>query len=661
MRADGSKSRSGKRRAILGADFETDMRFTDDGKPVGFICQWALARARDRGTNKADYTVKHGYTQDEFMNEVYRLMEHSEVKHIIYFHNLRYDLQFMRDGLHDLYEICQEDDEPPVLLFRDSEPIMLRFRNVEFRDSLKKCPNTTVAELGELVSLPKLESPRGNFEPGWSADLTDDDFQYVEHDAAIVALMMKKMHDNGQTGVTISGDAWADIKATFNKTYYTETQDGKHLGRWDEFFPTLTPEMDDWLRPAYYGGLNISWKKGVHRGVDLTHKDRHSMYPSVMRGIASKPSNEPPLLPYGVPVRIPEHVIIDEWCIEHGYPLFVLRGWLKLHLKKGMKPWFKFKNAKDRLMEGLASTDYVTDCRQFHELTLTCTDIRNLERFYILEWDNESEVEGYAFKAKAGLFKEYVDKWYEVKKNAPSGSVERMIAKLMLNSAYGRFGMSRYMTDVAFDWDDDIDDWAFENEEYIADDVKGYLPIALFITAWARWALLDAVLAIGIDRVIHCDTDSVIYIGTEDIADILGSTKELGDWGTECLPVMLVEGGVKRYFEFKTAELRTLHDFAMACSGVPQKQKDGVPFGMWLEILDNPELITDTGYELGKEHYTVCSEWLRNLLSAGGKNPDDMDTRKLISGKSTWIKGGMVLKPTTMKLNDNLRMRFGGR
>ena len=56
---------------------------------------------------------------------------------------------------------------------------------------------------------------------------------------------------------------------------------------------------------------------------------------------------------------------------------------------------------------------------------------------------------GYRFKVKRGylfdrgnIFTEYVDYLYELKKNSQKGSPNYLISKLLLNSLYGRLGMS---------------------------------------------------------------------------------------------------------------------------------------------------------------------------------------------------------------------------
>ena len=118
----------------------------------------------------------------------------------------------------------------------------------------------------------------------------------------------------------------------------------------------------------------------------------------------------------------------------------------------------------------------------------------------------------------------------------------------------------------------------------------------------------------------------------------------------------MYEGGFKRYVEILEYPIKSLKSISMAAAGVPQrKDAKGTPIGMWLEILDNPEIIKEKGYELGNVEYKVKSEWLREILKEGGYNPDKMNTMKLLPKKAY---GGYIYRETTMKLHDGLIMRM---
>lgn len=623
MRSDGTKSRSGISHVICGADFETD----NDGATEAWVVQWAFVRMSDRSSNKTKYTERHGYKLQEFTSLIDSLLEQDKTEYFIYFHNLKYDMQFMRAYLCELQNRYPDDH---MFIIRKGKPIILRIKNVEFRDSSNKMPaGTTVKRMGEMIGIPKLESPRGDFRAGWSKDLTDDDFQYVIHDALIVGTMMQARHRMGHKRATSSGDAWASLKATYNKHHNTNG-----YGEWKYEFPELSYEMDAWLRPGYFGGINISQHIGYIDG-EITHEDVNSMYPTVMM-------YDP--LPKGTPYRITTNPI------DEGFELFVIKARMKFKLRKGMIPCFRFKFANDRAMEGMSSTDYVVNTSQWHLMTLTNIDMENFSRFYDIKIDPEN-VEYVGFDAEIGANKEYLDYWFKVKSEAPKNSVERLSAKLMLNSAYGRFGMSPEMEDCAFVMDEELKDCVLKATESISETVPGYLPYAMFVTAHARRRLLDCVLAVGCENVIHCDTDSVIHKGPPSS---LGHTDALGDWGIESQPVRMLEGGVKRYVELHR-EPRTLRDVSFTCAGVPQRDIEGCPVGMWLELLDHPERLCDAGYELGRLDYRIESEWLRELLIGHGRDPDHQNTMKLLPKR---VKGGVILTETTFKIHDVMITRF---
>ena len=98
----------------------------------------------------------------------------------------------------------------------------------------------------------------------------------------------------------------------------------------------------------------------------------------------------------------------------------------------------------------------------------------------------------------------------------------------------------------------------------------------------------------------------------------------------------------------------SLDCFSIACAGVPQNEKNGFPYGMWVELLDDPFLIGDNAV-LGQEHYHIKSKWLRDIYLAHGKDPDDVDTRKLIGVR---CKGGIIFDKRQHELSDNIRFRF---
>ena len=116
-------------------------------------------------------------------------------------------------------------------------------------------------------------------------------------------------------------------------------------------------------------------------------------------------------------------------------------------------------------------------------LVLSSVDLKLfLEQYDVYELTYEC---GWKFKAMNGIFKEYIDKWIKVKNEATlSGNKGiRQVAKIMLNSLYGKFATSLDVQGKIPYLDNDIVKYKL-GEKTTKDGV--YLPMGAFITAYAR-------------------------------------------------------------------------------------------------------------------------------------------------------------------------------
>jgi len=236
--------------------------------------------------------------------------------------------------------------------------------------------------------------------------------------------------------------------------------------------------------------------------------------------------------------------------------------------------------------------------------------------------------------------------------------VEYVHAKLMINAVYGRSALAPETEITTMEWDEELGDYNFRTQPDLNEDNDAYLPFGMFVTAQARKRLLTHVKACLLQNpfsVIHCDTDSVIYYGKE--CEGIDYGEHLGTWGLESEPAVVFEGGFKRYIELSRYPIREMSDIiGMAAAGIPQKKDhNGVPIGMWVELIDDPPLICRTGSTLGQEHYSIKSEWLRRIYEDHGMDPDDVNTLKLIPVK---VPGGVILDERQHQLNDNLIWRL---
>jgi len=159
---------------------------------------------------------------------------------------------------------------------------------------------------------------------------------------------------------------------------------------------------------------------------------------------------------------------------------------------------------------------------------------------------------GYYFTETDRPFKQYVDKWYTIKKEAKQKNDTALtyIAKLYLNSLYGKLGQRRTFQKLIYKNETlgyyykkygTIKDYTKDLNVVVIEETSRSkyttVHIASFITAYVRirlYDLMEQVHETG-GSVYYCDTDCIITDAT------LPTTKELGGIDTEnSLPI--VEG-----------------------------------------------------------------------------------------------------------------------
>lgn len=606
---------------VYGCDFETD----NDNLGRAWVVQYCI-------TDGIDYFI--GRSLEEFISKMLDIMKHEEA--YFYFHNLNYDGEFLKYGLYDLkeqgFKIQTFRRGTNLIYFKIEGPEGSKLHKLEIRDSAKKIDGN-LKSIGKMIGLPKLEG--FEFYSGWSKDVDFNDsknWDYVKRDAEIVFRAMDTLHMQGYVKATLSGDAWNEVKAMLS----TDKNGEMHLNRnfkWDKYFPKLKLSVDLILRKGYFGGINISYNRGFIEG-PIVHADVNSMYPTVMTYDK---------LPYGLPTVVHHEPAKDILYIKHA--------WFKFKLKEGKLPWLILRNAFDLNKEGLKANEPLIESKEFHDMTFTSVDLETISQNYEITVDESKGVEYFTFKSKVGILAPYIAKYREMKEESEKGTINYLWSKKMQNACYGRFALNPEMETTDIEYVEGILKWISEKE--FKEDNDAYLPYAMFITAHARRRLMEYAGQVPLEDIIHADTDSVIHKG--ETLPTIKYGKKLGEWDIEHRPVQIYEGGFKRYIEILNYPVKSIKDIEMACAGVPQKLNDkDVPVGMWVELLDDPKLIT-TKSELGHEEYCIKSEWLRKLYIDNGMNPNKVNTYKLIPRN---VEGGKILKETTHKLSDNISLRL---
>ena len=476
----------------VAADFETTTDPND--------CRVWAACAVDIETLE---TVFIGNTIDSFFDWL------KDKNTVCYFHNLKFDGEFilsylLREGYK--YTDSREPKTFDTLISDTGQWYSItvifdkknkKYKKVTFYDSLKKLP-FKVATISKAFNLEdeKLEIDYKAYRaPGH--ELTEEERRYIVNDCRIVAAALKIQFSKGLTKMTNASDAMNG---------YKEIIDKKNFERW---FPVLPVELDADIRRAYKGGfvyLNPKYKDA--RGLQGITLDVNSLYPSVMYDS---------VLPFGYPMYFEGEPNPDE-----KYNLFIVRLECAFDLKPNHIPTLQLKNTR-RFVE----TEYLTTSDgDIVEMTLTSVDLALLLDHY--DVFSLRYISGYKFKGVTGLFKEYIDYWGHIK--ATTKGAERQLAKLMLNSLYGKFATNPNATQKKplLDLDNVV--------QYTLDDPETrdpvYTAMGAFITAYARNKTIRAAQAVY-DRFIYADTDSLHLIGFDVPDGIEVHPSKLGAWAHE--------------------------------------------------------------------------------------------------------------------------------
>lgn len=445
-----------------------------------------------------------GQTIDDFMKWC------STENKIVYFHNLKFDGEFIIHWLfNNGFKYSKEKQEKTFSCVVSSMgqfyiiEVIFKTGNkkqekVIFYDSLKKLP-FPVRKIAEDFNLPiqKLEIDY-NEERNDDHILTEQEIEYVLHDVKIVAMALQIQIEQNLTKITNGSDALNDFKRTISKKQFEIN------------FPILDIQTDKDIRQAYRGGftyVNPKFQnKDIKNGIVF---DVNSLYPSVMY---DKP------LPYGLPLFFNGQYEHDEM-----YPLFIQNFTCEFKVKKDYIPTIQLKNNLSYI-----PNEYITESKEQVNLVLTSVDLELFFEHYDV-WNIEY-INGWKFKQCVGIFKPYIDKWGKVKKEN-KGAI-RQLAKLMLNSLYGKFGTNPDVTGkIPYLDDENVVKWKLGEKE-MREPI--YIPMGVFITAWARHKTISTA-QLCFDRFIYADTDSLHLVGTDipKAIEHIIDDKELGYWAHE--------------------------------------------------------------------------------------------------------------------------------
>lgn len=524
----------------------------------------------------------YGRTINDFYNTVCNLAMHDNI--MLSFHNLKFDGEFlliylMKQG----YQLVKESKQKlKGKEFRTLISDMGVWYCIEFNtryDTKVKIVNTLCLfpfKLGQLAKAFGLEEEKGSIDydyvrPEWHVP-TQEEVEYLRKDCVIAGRAWKYNIEHNDVKMTVGSNALSFFKKMTTKK------------KMEHNFPKLEIDEDTFVRGSYRGGwVYVNQKyKGKDVGEGRVY-DVNSLFPSRMKF---------ELMPYGRGVFYE-----GKYQGDNGHPLYVQRLQCSFEIKKGKLPTIQLKHTM-----GFHKTEYCTSTHgEVVELTLTSVDLALFLDHYKVK--DLYYLDGYKYKATYGIFDEYIDYWMDRKKEAEreDNKPQRTIAKLKLNSLYGKFAKRPKGRPKWPELHGDCLKLVNGDEE---DQDTLYIPVGTFITAYARNYTIRAAHK-NYKRFLYADTDSLHLLGLKDAEGIEVDKYELGKWKPEATFKKAKYLGAKCYCEAINVSRETLIDFLrenpmmysqvnwhdctlldIKCAGLPDGCKAGIDFEKFREGLE---------------------------------------------------------------------------
>ena len=536
----------------------------------------------------------------------------------IYFRNLKFDGEFLLNYLlENNYKYVEtkklNENEFSCLIGERGQFYCIRigFKNgiCEIRDSLKII-NMSIADTAKAfgMNVSKGDIDYHEYRPiGYQP--TKEELDYLYRDVTIDAYSLRVFFDVGLNKMTQGSDALMDFKNIIGKKNFKRR------------FPVLKPLVDDYCRKSYKGGF--VYVSPEHKGKHIKHSgcvaDVNSLFPYTMSHYK---------LPYGEPVYYKGKYIPNKL-----YDLYICHIKCAFQIKPGYIPTIQIKHTLSfQETEYLESSNY-----EIVDLWLTSVDYELFMKHYDVY--NIQYIDGYCFRSMIHKeFVEYVNKWGKVKIEAGEHGNKgmRTLAKLMMNCLYGKFGTARKIRHKIPYLEDGIVKYKLSPEEE-KDGI--YVPVATFITAWARYQTISASQKIkeyseskyGKNYYLYSDTDSIhTLLSPEEVSEILNVDDfELGKWAIESKFTECKFLRQKCYLETIDGKLHP------TVAGLPKDMHDIVTYENFTEgtIFGNPDTKTMLKIEKKKENHVI-------VPAKEGKEKK----------RFKHVKGGVVLVPTTFQI-----------
>jgi len=385
--------------------------------------------------------------------------------------------------------------------------ISARYEKITFGDSMNIYPSS-VAKIGELLGVKKLENTKVSGEGLTKYNITEDDIKYCKRDCKIVFDALLLMFEElGTIKLTLSSLSMYLFRNKYlpSDISFSETV--------DEFYA------------SYYGGRTEVFKLGK---VNAQVYDINSMYPYVMVNCSF-----PDIKNLHKSTRLDMKYFL--WLLEYkeGLASVTVRhkdtyfGYLPVRMKV---------NNNEKLVFPVGTFDTTVN---FNELRFALqAGVIEIIKVHYVVYSSPTD----------SPFISFINDTYR-KRQETDSQLKKTIYKLVMNSLYGRFAMRLKMTTTYYDdlpleiirdlqeADKDYDIKIFNQDrsdcylitenEKMKNSFFSIPTYSSYITSEARILLLKNLIANEKNKVAYCDTDSIFLAGifSGNTSDSLGEFK----------------------------------------------------------------------------------------------------------------------------------------
>ncbi len=421
-------------------------------------------------------------------------------KIICYVHNLSYEADFLFKNV----------SKPKRMLCNSSHKVidcvLEDYPNIEFRCSFL-LTMLSLRKMGELVGLEKLESEYRQIIP--KDIVTAEEIRYCERDCDIVALYISKfMIPEWKTLKNVPYTKTGRVRKKFND-FYNQIE-AKDKITWD----LMPPEnCYDLLCNAFRGAITISNPKYTNMIITNVHSfDRKSAYPYEM---LSK------IYPQNIK-RVDHDPTTEYWIAKvRIYDIDTKYHWAWLSRYK-MQDYdidsCEFFNGKLR-WGGWIETTITNIDKDIIDKTYNYKRIEYIEVAELYEADKLPDPYFQTleiFAKRKDELREEIKTIKETDENYLEKQMDYMKAKADFNAIYGmtvqKLMQQEYEIDDNYIWKEVSPPYTHKENKHMR---RNFL-FGIYITAYARQSLINAIIANCPDTFVYADTDSIKYFGEKD-------------------------------------------------------------------------------------------------------------------------------------------------